>query len=169
VSGYKLFVYGRLCRSWILFRRNCHGKSYTSIRLTFYLHHRTILLFMCNICLYLGKLFVGYTHKFVIVVIFVSLVTNGNPWKQTAFGIPKSSLPSADHHSQRKPWKPTGMEIVFLVLVFVYDLYDKFLVGFVTSFHLNYICIYADNWTELLAIDFQITQVYGFYDECLRK
>jgi hypothetical protein len=43
----------------------------------------------------------------------------------------------------------------------------KFLVGFATSFHLSYILLIDE--LNNLAIDFQITQVYGFYDECLRK
>lgn len=51
------------------------------------------------------------------------LGTNFIHCKQTAFGGFKSSISSEDHHSQRKPWKPTGIQFLVSQIVHVFFLY----------------------------------------------
>ena len=53
--------------------------------------------------------------------------TNFIHCKQTAFGVFKSSISSEDHHSQRKPWKPTGTQFLVWQIVHVFLLHYSIL------------------------------------------
>jgi hypothetical protein len=135
VSRYELLVYGRLCRPWLLLCRNCHSKcdshgfmlapsAYSST------HSGHEQYSLCSVH-YIEKLitsaFCCSYFKSLNCRTLLMLGTDSIHCKQTAFGGFESSISLEDHHSQRKPWKPAGIQFLVWQIVHVYLMHHSVL------------------------------------------